>query len=164
MIRDAYISDDGLYRYNLVRDKGDTNSQAVLFIMLNPSVADHQIDDSTIRRCLGFADRLACDYMEVVNLFAFRATDPKDMKAAEDPVGPDNDAVIREALEEADVVICAWGAHGSYQGRDKVVLDIVREMGHVPCSLGELTKGGQPRHPLYLKGDTPLLEIPCQKK
>jgi hypothetical protein len=159
MIKEAYISDDGVYRYNLVRDKGDENSQAILFIMLNPSVADAVFDDPTIRRCLGFADRLACDYMEVVNLFAFRATDPKDMKSAEDPVGPDNDTVIREALEDADVVICAWGAHGGYRKRDAVVLDIVREMGHVPNSLGDLTKGGQPRHPLYLKGDTPLMEM-----
>lgn len=157
MIKDAYISEDGLYRYSLTRDWHE-EFPMMLFVMLNPSVADHKQDDPTIRRCINFAKREFCGMLEVVNLFAFRATNPEDMKAAEDPVGPNNDAIIREALKEADKVVCAWGAHGSYQGRDAVVLDIIRQSGHVPMALG-VTKAGLPRHPLYLKNDAPLEEL-----
>jgi len=158
MIKDAYISDDGLYRYNLVRDWGDNEDPGMLFVMLNPSTADAVEDDPTIRRCINFAKREGCGYMEVVNLFAFRATDPKAMKAADDPVGPENDLVIRQALEDADIVVCAWGAHGSFKARDKVVLDIIHQSGHVPKALG-VTQAGQPRHPLYLKNIAPLEKL-----
>jgi len=156
MITDAYISDDDLYRYNLVRDwADDPESRGMLFVMLNPSTADAVEDDPTIRRCINFAKREGCGYLEVVNLFAFRATDPKDMKEAADPVGVENDMVIRQALADADVVVCAWGAHGTFQDRDKEVVDIIRDSGHDAMALG-FTKDGLPRHPLYIKADAPL--------
>lgn len=156
MIKEAYISDDGVYRYNLVRDWADEDGEGMLFIMLNPSTADAVEDDPTIRRCINFAKREGCEYIEVVNLFAFRATDPKDMKAAADPVGPENDLVIRQALADVEKVVCAWGAHGSFMARDKVVLDIIHQAGHVPMALG-VTQAGLPRHPLYLKNTAPLI-------
>lgn len=158
MIKDAYISEDDIYRYSLSRDWNE-EFPMMLFIMLNPSTADAVVDDPTIRRCIGFAEREDMGGIEVVNLFAFRATDPKDMKSAADPVGPENDTVIRQALMEAETVVCAWGAHGNHQGRSQAVLDLIRGEGHKPLSLGPLTKGGQPRHPLYLKADTPLVNI-----
>lgn len=158
MITDAYISKDGVYRYNLVREWGDADSPGMLFIMLNPSTADAVEDDPTIRRCINFAKREGCGYLEVVNLFAFRATDPSDMKAASDPVGEENDIVIRQALDDADVVVCGWGAHGSYRGRDEEVITLIRNSGHDAMALG-VTKAGLPRHPLYLKNDAPLEKL-----
>lgn len=159
MITDAYISDDGVYRYNLVRDwAGDPDSRGMLFVMLNPSTADAVEDDPTIRRCINFAKREGCGYLEVVNLFAFRATEPANMKAADDPIGPENDIVIRQALDDADVVVCGWGAHGSFNGRDKEVVALIRDSGHDALALG-VTKAGQPRHPLYLKNDAPLEKL-----
>lgn len=158
MIKDAYISDDGLYRYNLVRD-WDPDLSSMLFVMLNPSTADASEDDPTIRRCLGFAERENCGAIEVVNLFAFRATDPKDMLAAEDPIGPENDLVIRQALADSDVVVCAWGSKGSHMGRDQAVLHIIREEGRTPLALRISEKTGNPWHPLYLPADSPLQEL-----
>lgn len=155
MIKDAYISDDGTYRYSLVRDWADEDGEGMLFVMLNPSTADAVEDDPTIRRCMNFAKREGCEYIEVVNLFAFRATDPKIMKAAVDPIGPENDLVIRQALQDVEKVVCAWGAHGSFMARDKVVLDIIHQSGHTPMALG-VTQAGLPRHPLYLKNTAPL--------
>lgn len=160
MIKDAYISEDGIYRYSLTRDWHE-EFPVMLYVMLNPSTADAVVDDPTIGRCIEFAKRENMGGIEVVNLFAFRATDPKDMKAAQDPVGPENDTVIRQALLEADTVICAWGNHGVYQGRSQAVLQLIRSEGHVPYSIGPRNgKGkGEPPHPLYRKGDLPLLEI-----
>lgn len=157
MIKDAYISRDGLYRYSLLRDWSPEDT--MLFIMLNPSTADADLDDPTIRRCIGFAQREGCGALEVVNLFAFRATDPADMKAAEDPVGPNNDQTIREALHASEApkhVVCGWGVHGSFMDRDKAVYELVWNMGYQPMALG-VTKDGHPRHPLYLKNDAPLV-------
>jgi len=160
VIKDAYISEDGIYRYSLNRDWNE-EFPMMLFVMLNPSTADAVVDDPTIRRCIGFAERENMGGIEVVNLFAFRATDPKDMKAAADPIGPENDIVIRQALEDAEMVVCAWGNHGVYQGRSQAVLQLIRDEGHTPYSIGPCNgKGkGEPPHPLYRKGDLPFMEI-----
>lgn len=130
--------------------------------MLNPSTADASNDDPTIRRCKGFAQAWACGRLVVVNLFAFRATKPADMKRADDPVGPDNDAhIARAALEvsrSGGHLVCAWGAHGKIKDRGrKVLADLLAQDGAAPCSL-DLTADGMPRHPLYLRGD--LLPVP----
>lgn len=148
----AIISPCGLYRYRLSRrwDDGPT----CVFVMLNPSTADAAQDDPTIRRCIGFAKREGCGALDVVNLFAFRATSPAHMKAAPDPIGLDNDDHVMCALVDADgPVIAAWGAHGSFRGRDSTV----RLLTDVPMSCLGLTKAGAPRHPLYVRGDAPLI-------
>ena len=156
MIKDAYISADKVYRYSLFRE-WDAELPTMLFIMLNPSVADAVEDDPTIRRCINFAKREGCGALEVVNLFAFRATSPADMKSATDPVGPENDKILQDALFDTDThtVVCGWGAHGPFRKRDQEVLDMIRCTGHIPYALG-LTKDGIPRHPLYLKNEAPL--------
>jgi hypothetical protein len=156
MIKDAWISKDGLYRYTLTRD-WDEELPTMLFIMLNPSTADAVEDDPTIRRCIGFAKRENCGAIEVANLFAFRATNPVDMKAAADPVGPSNDDLLYVASAESEIIVCGWGVHGAFQGRDKKVVDIIRSAGKVPYSFGT-TKDGHPRHPLYLKNEAKLEE------
>jgi len=161
MKSDAIISDCGKYRYRLSRKWGE--GKACLFIMLNPSTADADRDDPTIRRCLGFARSWGCEQLYVVNLFAVRATDPKDMKLASDPVGVDNmrhiketaDLVTHQHVMEPDkkgIVVCAWGGNGSYMGQSETVLGWLESEGVTPMYLA-LTNAGQPKHPLYLKSD-----------
>jgi hypothetical protein len=148
----ALFSPCGAYRYRLSRAWADGPTAA--FVMLNPSTADATKDDPTIRRCIGFAKREGCGGLVVVNIFAFRATSPADMRAADDPIGPDNDEHIMDALVDADgPVVAAWGSLGSYRGRDHDV----RLLTDVPLWCLGLTKAGAPRHPLYVKGDAPLL-------
>ncbi len=159
MIRDACISDCGLYRYSLTRDWEEENPLTMVFIMLNPSTADAYEDDPTIRRCISFAQREGCGALEVVNLFAFRATNPKEMLAAEDPVGPLNDGILCEAVAEGHHRVCAWGAKGHHMKRDEWALEMIREMGATPLALKISEKTGKPHHPLYLPADSPLVEL-----
>ena len=156
--RAAHISDDGLYRYSLFRQWGDGPSAT--WIMLNPSTADHQNDDPTIRRVRSFTQRMGCTAFEVVNLFAWRATDPSALAtlSSAEAVGPENDEAIRRASLRGSIVIAAWGALAPWaRYRDDEVLHALypRRVHH----LGALTKAGHPRHPLYLKGDAVLSEL-----
>lgn len=164
--RGARISECGLYRYDLVRrwqDHGMPARGDMLFVMLNPSTADASVDDPTIRRCMHFARREGCDGLRVVNLFAFRATDPAALKRIRDPVGPDNDRTLRAAFaEQRDAktpCVAAWGAHGTLHGRHLRVLAIAREVGVEMVCLGR-TKHAAPKHPLYMSNDSPLVVWP----
>lgn len=148
----ADISECGTYRYSL-RRIWDWFGATCLF-MLNPSTADGRQDDPTIRRCVSFARREGCGSLEVVNLFAYRATQPTDMKAAADPVGPWNDSAIRAAVDRASVMIAAWGVHGGYRDRDTEIAAITGQVRVLRC-LGT-TKDGHPRHPLYVASDESL--------
>ncbi|MFT8896312.1 MAG: DUF1643 domain-containing protein [Acetobacter sp.] len=158
MERTAIISPCGLYRYNLGRKWSDGPSMT--FVMINPSIADASIDDPTIRRCIGFAKREGCGAIDVVNLCAFRATDPEDMLLADDPIGPENEDYVMMALQNSVMTIAAWGANAGevIKNYPKVldVVDLVQTARKV-FSLGSLTKSGFPRHPLYASGDAPLI-------
>jgi len=116
--------------------------------MLNPSTADAQRDDPTIRRCTGFARRWGFGGIEVVNLFAWRATKPEELRRASDPVGRLNDRAILRAARECAMTIAAWGNHGAWMGRTDRVLEILR--GVCEVRVFGLTAIGQPKHPLYL--------------
>lgn len=146
----AVISACGRYRYVLTRQVGPGTRSAV-FVMLNPSTADASNDDPTIRRCIGFARQWSCGRLVVLNLFAFRATEPADLKRAEEPVGWENRAWFERMLADpgAGLVICGWGVHGEHRGQDRAVLGWLAELGVEPLALG-VTKDGHPRHPLYL--------------
>lgn len=157
MIKDAILSNDGVYRYNLIRE-WDSMDPVMLFVMLNPSTADAVDDDPTIRRCIGFAQRENCGMIEVVNLFAFRATDPKELKTADEPVGVDNDEIITMAAEEADVIVCAWGTNGVLNKRNEAVISLLQSVGKPVMCLGK-TKDGHPKHPLYLPANAGLIEL-----
>ncbi len=122
------------------------------FIMLNPSRADAELNDPTIRRCIGFAQAWGYGALEVVNLFAYRATRPQELRQAADPVGESCDRILLESARSAQMILLAWGNHGQYQNRGKVVIKLLAEFETLH-SLG-LTKRGEPRHPLYLKRDT----------
>lgn len=147
----AVISPCQTYRYWLRRPLSDEGI-SVGFIMLNPSTADAQFDDPTIRRCMGFAEAWGGRELIVVNLFGYRATDPADLKKASAPIGPDNDAAIDQAMRRCDLVVAAWGNHGLYKRRAD---SLRRRVGKTARHLHylKLTGKGQPSHPLYLKAD-----------
>lgn len=155
---DATISACGLYRYWLERRWGRTAPQ--VFVMLNPSTADASVDDPTIRRCIAFAKREGAGGLIVVNLFALRATDPSALDNHADPVGPANVENLGLALIGAVAigrpVICAWGANKNAGPAGMRLLARANDLGAALVCLG-LTKDGQPRHPLYVKGDAPLI-------
>lgn len=146
----SYAFIEGPYRYNLWR-LWDDRPHAV-FIMLNPSTADASEDDPTIRRCMGFARSWGYGGICVVNLFAYRSTDPRALASVPDPVGPRNDQQIDATLGGADLVVAAWGAHGTLGARSATVRALVEK--HRPLYHLGLTKNGSPRHPLYLRSDT----------
>lgn len=155
--RAATLDPTKTYRYALSRtwDVG----RPVLWIMLNPSVADADHDDPTIRRCTGFAARWGYPGIEVVNLFAYRATDPRALLANHDPVGPDNDLAIQDAAARAGIIVAAWGAFAQHYDRVQMVLLLLRR--YALHTLG-LTKDGHPRHPLYVARSTsPTLWTPA---
>ncbi len=154
----AAISEDRVYRYALRRHLSHTAQQqgTCVFVMLNPSTANEDTDDPTIRRCMGFAKDWGYGVLEVINLFAFRATSPKDMMAADDPIGPENDEYIAQVAKSSSCLVLAWGANGGYRGRDGQVLDMV--YANNPKHLG-LTKQGHPRHPLYVSKTQELQAI-----
>lgn len=147
----AIISTCGKYRYWLSRE-GDPTMQRVAFVMLNPSTADADIDDATIRRCRTFARGAG---FVVVNLYAFRATKPADMVAAEDPVGPENMFYLAQVAEGAYKIIAAWGIHAK-QPQVRNFVDICEAFGTQIYSIGTNESNGSPRHPLYAPSVTPI--------
>ncbi len=156
MDRAATFDGTGLYRYRLDRRWKIEEEKRVTFVMLNPSTADASKEDPTIRRCMGFAQRMSFSVMTVVNLFAVRATNPEMIRLTADPVGPANDFYIRQACQASMMVICAWGAYPHLDGRDHNAWPNIRPFcSNVYCY--GLTKKGAPKHPLYLPGDSELL-------
>lgn len=148
-VRGAVFSPCRTWRYQLWRLWGEAGkaSNVCAFVGLNPSTADESLDDPTIRRCIRFARDWGHDGYVMLNAYAYRATKPKDMLTAVDPVGPDNDQTLRR-LRVSDWVtrvVAAWGSHCSTYRQRQVLTAIGRE---VEC-LG-LTKDGRPKHPLYL--------------
>lgn len=152
--RGAALSSCGIYRFALWRKWGEGAN--VTFIMLNPSTADAKVDDATIRRCIGYARAWGYSGISVVNLFAFRATEPADMMKAALPVGYDNDVYLLAAAKASYIhgapVVCAWGVQGRYRDRDRLVMRQLQEVG-IEAECLAVSKDGFPKHPLYLKRD-----------
>lgn len=136
------------YRYALTRIWQDSAPRAV-FVMLNPSTATEAQNDPTVERCERRARALGFGGFRVVNIFAYRATDPRVMRAQADPVGPGNDAALVEAAGWGDQIICAWGNHGAHLRRGAAVEALLRAQGK-PLFHLSLTKEGAPKHPLYV--------------
>lgn len=154
----ATLSGCGTFRYQLTRT-WDAALRPAAFVMLNPSTADATADDPTVRRCVGFARAWGCGGIEVVNLFAFRSPNPSDLLSAADPVGPENDGYVRRAAEQCRPVVAAWGASFPPGPRVGAVLDILARVG-VPLMCLGVTKGGHPRHPLYVPAVAKLVPYP----
>ena len=153
MKKDAVIDPTGLYRYSLCRE-WNTNTPRVAFIMLNPSRADATTDDPTLRRCISFAKSWGYGSLEVVNLFAYRASKPVELKKVTYPVGKENDRYLKEAVERADKIIVAWGNRGILNNRYKDVLNMLNGLGGIQLYCLGTTKKSHPYHPLYVKGNT----------
>jgi hypothetical protein len=151
MEKGADISADRLYRYSLWRI-WQPAKPLVMFIGLNPSTADATTDDHTIRRCLRFSADWGCGGLVMTNLFAFRATDPKAMLTAAEPIGSENDTVLVHWVQKALFIVAVWGTKGGHQGRNKVIEE---RFPNLRC-LG-VTKDGFPRHPARLRSDTQLI-------
>lgn len=147
-LSNAVFSADRRYRYQLWRRWAE-GGEYCCFIGLNPSTADENTDDPTIRRCIGFAKAWGYNALCMLNLFAFRATDPDIMKSEPEPVGEENDATLKRFTTGAGIVIAAWGVHGTHRERAG---EVVAKFPNLHC-LGT-TKDGQPRHPLYLPKTT----------
>lgn len=157
----AAISPCGQYRYWLTR-RWDVGAHLLPTIMLNPSTADAEHDDPTIRRCMAFARRDGFGGIRFMNLFAVRATSPADMIAAADPIGPECSSHLEVMLERSAVhripVLAAWGANGGHRQRDEAVKLSAKGWGARLVCLGTTT-AGHPRHPLYVKGDQPFVPL-----
>lgn len=149
----AVIDETGTYRYDLRRQVLGVRVGCATWIMLNPSVASADVDDPTIRRCMRFTADWGYHEMRVVNLFALRATNPKELRTHVDPVGPDNDAAIVEAHRNAHLVIAAWGADTFAVERARHVRAMMAKQRCPMMCLGT-TKSGAPRHPLYVPAAT----------
>jgi len=123
-----------------------------MFIGLNPSTADETNDDPTVRRCINYARDWGYNGLCMTNLFAYRATDPREMMAVDDPVGWENDDTLWRVAVEAGIVVCAWGNHGKHQNRSYEVLALLRVSHGIPVHILRLNKGvwPEPAHPLYL--------------
>lgn len=143
----------GEYRYTLTRVWNSTVPM-ITFVLLNPSTADAVQLDPTLRRCVGFSKREGFGGMTILNLYAFRATDPRVMLAAPDPVGPDNDRVLAEAT---GMVVAGWGTNAAPER-------VTQALALLPPlhALG-VTRDGHPRHPLYVPRDEPLIEWAPQR-
>ena len=153
--RGASFDRSGRYRYRLWRS-WDRDGPWLLFVMLNPSTADAEKLDSTVRRCVGFAQRWGYGAIEVANIFALRSTDPRHLYRVEDPIGPENDRFIEDAARRSRTVIAAWGLHGRLHGRGDQVVELVTR--HANLYVLRRTRDGHPGHPLYLpRSVTPVL-------
>lgn len=156
----AVISDCGRYRYRLERHAIGSGAGAVAWIMVNPSTADASADDATIRKVIGFSQRLGFGWLIVGNVFAFRSTDVRGLASVDDPIGPDNEQHLRAIMREAGTVIVAWGPVAKvpkvHRARYQRVVRIAAELGVQLHCLG-VAADGHPRHPLMLPYSQPLV-------
>ena len=147
------FSPDRVYRYTLLHSWADMFApelKTVAWIALNPSTADENQLDPTLRRIRGFSAAWGYNSFMMLNAFAFRATDPKEMERAADPNGPENDAYLLAETATVDKVICAWGTHAALNDRQNQIRALLKDR---PLYYLKLTKDGFPSHPLYLKSD-----------
>lgn len=155
MRRSAIISACGTYRYRLDRI-WEEGGPMLAFVMLNPSTADGEVDDPTIRRCIHFAKAWGYAGLIVGNLFALRATDPTELYTHADPVGPDNDIYLAQIAKDTHQTVAAWGSH-------IIAVQRGRKVAAMPwnnlCAL-KITRDGHPGHPLYISGQTKPVPFP----
>lgn len=158
----AVISPCGQYRYRLERSwdvPAASSYGQTTVIMVNPSTADATANDATIRKLIGFGGGRWANIV-VGNLFAYRATDVRELAKVADPIGPENDDHLRRMIGEAFRLIFAWGPTSKLpprlRDRWRTIDDMARKLGKEPLSIGPPAKDGQPCHPLMLPYSSPL--------
>mgnify|MGYP001230995244 CR=1 FL=1 len=158
MKKEAII--EGNYRYSLIREWDENNPNRIVFIMLNPSVADSEVDDRTTKRCISFARKWGYGSLEIVNLFAYISQEYEVLKYLDkhEAIGVNNNKYIKQALERGKTIVAAWGENGVIHGRceDFELYSLLRQY-KIYC-LGR-TRDGHPRHPLFVKSDKQLEEF-----
>ena len=147
MKKNAILSEDRKYRYVLSRIWDETKPK-VMIIGLNPSTADETEDDPTIGRCISFSKSWGYGGVYMLNLFAFRATQPKDMFNAQNPIGLENNSYIEIYSKKVEKIVCAWGNHGTYKNRGNEIREKFDKLFYL-----KLNQTGEPAHPLYLKSE-----------
>ena len=152
MKTNAVFSIDRKYRYVLTR-QWDETLPVLVYVLLNPSTADETTNDPTISRCIDIARYNGYGAIQVMNLFAYRATEPCDLKKGCDPVGPDNDRYLEDIRPEQKVLV-AWGNHGSFMNRSQKVLELLKGK-NLWCVAKNAS--GEPKHPLYVRTATILI-------
>lgn len=159
---DAHISADEKHRYWLERRwSEDPEARAFIVVGLNPSTADARQDDPTIRRCVGFAHRLGYGRLVMLNLYSFRSTTPLGLYRQPDAArnGPEAEdtlcAFLGGAVGRGDTAVAAWGAQPKAEARAAEVFSLAEAFG-VTLHCLSVTADGSPRHPLYLRSETPL--------
>lgn len=157
-MNECIFSEDRKYRY-VLKHKINDGDKIINWIALNPSTADENTLDNTVRRCINFSYDWGFDICIVTNIFAFRATNPKDMMKEQNPVGDLNDWYILKNACVSDVIVQSWGNHGEHMDRFKEVSFMLKRalIDNIYC-LG-VTKLGQPKHPLYISKNTKLQKI-----
>ena len=155
----ADLSECGHYRYRLWREwEPDGLHRPLLWVMLNPSTAHATKDDATIRRCVGFSKTRGYGALMVVNLFAYRATHPKDLLSVDDPVGPGNDEVLKAELGACFEAVAAWGVNHPKLTRPR--FNAIKRWARNGLLCLGTTNAGHPKHPVRLAADTPLVWFP----
>lgn len=147
----AQFSEDKRYRFSLWR-VWDGSKPLIHFVLLNPSTADDTTNDPTVERCQRRADMMGYGGLIVTNIFAFRSTDPKELKKCREPIGFCNDSHIMDAARLCKETIVGWGKHGEYLDRGRRVLDLLK-FWKIPVGALKINKGGTPAHPLYISYD-----------
>ena len=150
MEKGAILSEDRKYRYVLWRE-WDAALPKVMFVGLNPSTADENEDDPTIKKCIAFTEKWDYGGFYMTNLFAYRSTDPAQLRSVENPVGDENDNYIKKYVDLSDKVVACWGNEGTYLKRSEAVRSSIDTLFCL-----EINKSGEPHHPLYLKPSTSL--------
>jgi hypothetical protein len=164
MLKDAVL--DGNYRYYLIREWDVFNPKSVVFVLLNPSTADDEQEHQTTKVCIEFAKRWGFGSLQIVNLFAYKATKPKDLKDIKNykkMVGEHNNTYIQTALQEADRIVVAWGEHGKIQNR-YMDESLIKLFSNYTLFCFRVIANNQPKHPLGVDYDTPLVEYMYYKK
>lgn len=153
MIKNAGFSDDRVYRYWLLRLWDERANNPLVVIGLNPSTADETDDDPTIRRCIRFARDWGHTSLLMLNLFAYRSTDPSVLRRVQYPVGSLNDAYIGTLCKDRRV-LAAWGAYGALHQRGEQVKGLISQLPNTQLVTLGFTAAGQPKHPLYIAAST----------
>lgn len=140
----AKLSECRTYRYALWR-QWDDSIPSILFVGLNPSKADEKDDDPTLLKCIQYARKWGYGGVYMGNLFSFRATQPRDLFKADDPIGEENDSWLDYLNNKSKVTVAAWGNHGQFMDRSMKIKPKLNNLHYL-----KMNATGEPAHPLYL--------------